>query len=87
MSVNPPTSAVATDPVSVVVRSIHAMASGDRNVFDRLHHPDAVDRENPVQPPSSRTAPTASTRPPCGCGQHSPTCATTSTTRSPTATW
>jgi len=54
MSANPPTSAVATDPVSIVVRSIHAVASGDRDVFDRLYHPDAVDRENPVQPPSSR---------------------------------
>ena len=54
MSVSPPTPAVATDPVSIVVRSIHAMASGDRDVFEPLYHPDAVDRENRVQPPSSR---------------------------------
>lgn len=43
-----------SDPVSVVVRSIHAMASGDRAEFDPLYHPRAVDRENRIQPPSSR---------------------------------
>src|SRR5690242_13189756 len=47
-------SAVTTDPIAVAVRSIHAMASGDRADFDSLYHPDAVDRENVVQPPSSR---------------------------------
>ena len=46
--------AVSADPVSVAVRSIHAMADGDRADFDPLYHPLAVDRENPVQPPSSR---------------------------------
>jgi len=47
-------SAVAADPVSVAVRSLHAMADGDRASFDLLYHPQAVDRENRVQPPSSR---------------------------------
>ena len=47
-------SAVAADPISVAVRSIHTMAVGDRAAFDPLYHPTAVDRENPVQPPSSR---------------------------------
>jgi predicted ester cyclase len=48
-------SAVSADPISVAVRSIHAMASGDRADFDLLYHPHAVHRENPrVQPPSSR---------------------------------
>jgi predicted ester cyclase len=47
-------SAVSADPVSIAVRSIHAMADGDRADFDSLYHPRAVDRENPVQPPSSR---------------------------------
>jgi predicted ester cyclase len=47
-------SAVAADPVSVAVRSLHAMADGDRADFDLLYHPQAVDRENRVQPPSSR---------------------------------
>jgi predicted ester cyclase len=46
--------AVSADPVSVVVRSIHAMAQGDRAEFDLLYHPLAVDRENRIQPPSSR---------------------------------
>ena len=46
--------AVSADPVSVAVRSIHAMADGDRADFDPLYHPLAVDRENPIQPPSSR---------------------------------
>jgi predicted ester cyclase len=45
---------VMSDPVSVVVRSIHAMASGDRADFDPLYNPRAVDRENAIQPPSSR---------------------------------
>jgi predicted ester cyclase len=47
-------SAVAADPVSVAVRSLHAIADGDRAGFDLLYHPQAVDRENRVQPPSSR---------------------------------
>jgi predicted ester cyclase len=47
-------SAVSADPIPVAVRSIHAMADGDRADFDLLYHPRAVDRENPVQPPSSR---------------------------------
>jgi len=46
--------AVSADPISVAVRSIHAMADGDRAGFDLLYHPRAVDRENRVQPPSSR---------------------------------
>jgi predicted ester cyclase len=49
-------SAVSADPISVAVRSIHAMADGDRPEFDLLYHPDAVDRENLVQPPSSRVS-------------------------------
>jgi len=49
-------SAVSTGPLAVAVRSIHAMAAGDRTSFDPLYHPQAVDRENPVQPPSSRVA-------------------------------
>src|SRR6185437_9041309 len=43
-----------SDPVSLVVRSIHAMASGDRADFDPLYHPRAVDQENGIQPPTSR---------------------------------
>jgi predicted ester cyclase len=30
------------------------MAHGDRADFDDLYHPEAVDRENPIQPPASR---------------------------------
>jgi predicted ester cyclase len=47
-------SAVSADLVSVAVGSIYAMADGDRADFDSLYHPNAVDRENQVQPPSSR---------------------------------
>jgi predicted ester cyclase len=46
--------AVSADPISVAVRSIHAMADGDRAEFDLLYHPRAVDGENRVQPASSR---------------------------------
>jgi predicted ester cyclase len=42
------------DTISLAVRSIHAMADGDRADFDALYHPAAFDRENPVQPPVSR---------------------------------
>jgi predicted ester cyclase len=45
---------VSADPVALVVRSIHAMAGGERPEFARLYHPEARDRENRVQPPSSR---------------------------------
>jgi hypothetical protein len=48
--------AVSADPISVAVRSIHAMADGDRAGFDPLYHPRAADHENPAQPPSSRVA-------------------------------
>jgi hypothetical protein len=41
-------STVSADPISVAVRSIHAMADGDRAEFDSLYHPHAVDRENRV---------------------------------------
>jgi predicted ester cyclase len=47
-------SAVSADPVDVAVRSIHAMADGDRAAFEPLYSADAVDHENSVQPPSSR---------------------------------
>ncbi|QGN32558.1 ester cyclase [Microlunatus sp. Gsoil 973] len=45
---------VSADPISIAVRSIHAMAEGDRADFDPLYHPRAVDRENRIQPPASR---------------------------------
>ena len=45
------TASVSAD---VVVRSIHAMADGDRSDFDALYDPRGVDRENRIQPPSSR---------------------------------
>jgi predicted ester cyclase len=44
----------AADPVSVAIRSIHTMASGRRADFDDVLHPDSTDRENKVQPPTSR---------------------------------
>jgi predicted ester cyclase len=47
-------SAVSADPVAIAVCAIHAIAGGDRADFDPLYHPQAVDRENPAQPPSSR---------------------------------
>jgi hypothetical protein len=47
-------SALSAGPVSVAARAIQAMADGDRADFDPLYHPRAADRENPVQPPSSR---------------------------------
>lgn len=43
-----------TDPVSVAIRSIHTMATGRRADFDEVAHPASRDRENRVQPPSSR---------------------------------
>ena len=49
-----PRSSILLDPVAVAVRSIHAMADGQRAEFDRLYAPSAVDRENKIQPPSSR---------------------------------
>ena len=49
-----PSAAVSAGPMSLVVRSIHAMAEGDRAAFYPLYHPRATDRENQIQPPSSR---------------------------------
>ena len=49
-------SAVSADPISVAVRSIHAMADGERARFDLLYHPDAVDHENRVQRGAGRAA-------------------------------
>jgi predicted ester cyclase len=45
---------IAADPASTAVRSIHLMAAGEREDFQPLYHPDAVDHENRIQPPSSR---------------------------------
>ena len=47
-------SAAVPDLAAVAVRSIHAMADGDRAAFEPLYHPQAVDRESRIQPPSSR---------------------------------
>ena len=45
---------LSTDPIALAVRALHAMATGDPAEFELLYHPDAVDQENIVQPPSSR---------------------------------
>jgi len=45
---------LSADPVGVAIRSLHTMATGGRSDFDAVFHPDAVNRENKVQPPSSR---------------------------------
>src|SRR4029453_15597400 len=45
--------AISADSVSVVVRSIHAMADGDRADFGPLYDPLAGDRENGAPPPSA----------------------------------
>ncbi len=45
---------VLTDAKSIAVRSIHVMANGSRADFEAVIHPQAVDRENKVQPPPSR---------------------------------
>ena len=44
----------SADPVAVAIRSLHTMATSGRSDFDAVFHPDAVNRENKVQPPSSR---------------------------------
>ena len=54
MTAQPDSDGVSTEAISVAVRSIHAMASGDRSDFDLFYSPEAVDHENKVQPPSSR---------------------------------
>ena len=48
------TDGLSADPVGVAIRSLHTMATGGRSDFDAVFHPDAVNRENKVQPPSSR---------------------------------
>ena len=54
MTISSSAAAVSAGPASVAVASIHAMASGDRAEFGPLYHPRATDRENRIQPPSSR---------------------------------
>jgi predicted ester cyclase len=54
MAISSSAAAVSAGPASVAVASIHAMASGDRAEFGPLYHPRATDRENRIQPPSSR---------------------------------
>jgi predicted ester cyclase len=43
-----------TDAGAIAVRSILIMADGDRSDFDALIHPDAVNREDQVEPPDCR---------------------------------
>ncbi len=45
---------VSGDQRSIAIRSILLMADGEPADFDEVVHPAAVDRENVVQPPSSR---------------------------------
>ena len=45
---------VSNDTQHIAVRSIHIMSNGTRADFDAVIHPHAIDRENNVQPPSSR---------------------------------
>ena len=45
---------LADTELSVAVRSIHTMASGQPADFDAVFHPDCTDRENRIRPPSSR---------------------------------
>lgn len=47
-------SGVSADAIAVAVASLQAMDDGDRADFDALFHPRAADRENRIQPPSSR---------------------------------
>ena len=47
---------VSSDPRSIAVRSILIMADGSSADFEEVVHPDAVDRENEVQPPACRVA-------------------------------
>jgi predicted ester cyclase len=47
---------VSTDTKDIAERSIHIMANGTRADFNALIHSRAIDRENTVQPPSSRVA-------------------------------
>jgi predicted ester cyclase len=47
---------VSSDPVSIAVRSVLIMADGDLADFEEVVHAEARDRENEVQPPSSRVA-------------------------------
>jgi hypothetical protein len=59
MDIHPPdhandTDSVSADPASVAIRCLHTMARGSRADFDTVFRPDAVDRENGVEPPSSR---------------------------------
>ena len=50
------TFSVSAGQAALVVRSIHAMAEGSRADFGPLYHARAVDRENRIQPPTSRVA-------------------------------
>ena len=43
-----------TDVGAIAVRSIQIMADGDRADFDTLIHPDAVNREDEIEPPDCR---------------------------------
>ncbi|TDU88215.1 putative ester cyclase [Kribbella voronezhensis] len=54
MGTNP--AVVSSDPVSVAVRSVLIMADGEFADFEEVVHPEARDRENKIQPPSSRVA-------------------------------
>ena len=43
-----------TDVGAIAVRGIQIMADGDRADFDALIHPDAVNREDEIEPPDCR---------------------------------
>lgn len=45
---------VSSDPRSIAVRSIQIMADGGPDDFEELVHPEAVNREDEVEPPACR---------------------------------
>lgn len=47
-------STVTSDPKAVAVRSIHLMAEGSLADFREVIHPEAVNHEDTVEPPSAR---------------------------------
>src|ERR1051325_9636974 len=48
------TASTYTGPTALCVQSLHLMATGDREDFQRLYHPQAVNREAAVEPPPTR---------------------------------
>ena len=82
------TASTHSGPAALCAHSMDLMATGSREDFERVFHPQAVNREAAVEPPAARQrGRPGSMPPPSGSAPRSPACALRYTRPPSTTTW